>query len=439
MFIAVDDTDSREGMCTTYVLSEIIKRSGLDLIGLPGLVRLNPAIKHKTRGNGALIANLGHGEGEATKAGFFGNEDVLNYPKGESVSNGKDLMKLAGEVVSEMAELDEPETNPGIVVSERKFDQAFYWRAVREEIDIGEAENFITEQGGSFLKVKNGRGIIGSAAALSWPGNNVTFEILNYKYPNGTTLDPEKKILAAKMAENIQGTFNNLDIRNGYSAIFPKERTPVVFGVRGTNHNSLIRGVEDIIYAHSLDIERSILYVTNQATDDHIINDPVNIRPGSSYSLEGRITCNAYNIEGGHYFSFLKSGNMEIKIAAFEPTKEFRNTFSKLMTGDKVRVYGTLRDNCLNVEKMEIIDLVKIFVRLPPKCTKCGGNMRSKGHNDYRCPDCGHRTSTPSFVVEKRDIRTGFYDVPVIARRHLSRPFDLEMSVEEVRKQEVVN
>ena len=32
MYIAVDDTDSREGMCTTYLLSEIIIRIGNNVI-----------------------------------------------------------------------------------------------------------------------------------------------------------------------------------------------------------------------------------------------------------------------------------------------------------------------------------------------------------------------------------------------------------------------
>jgi tRNA(Ile2)-agmatinylcytidine synthase len=428
MYIAVDDTDSRQGMCTTYVLSEIILRSGLDLIGFPGLVRLNPAIQHKTRGNGALIANLGKGRGDPIRVGTFNGMDLFSYRKGTSVSDGEDLMDLAGEVINEMAELEEPETNPGIVVSENKFEQTFYWKAVREEVSILDAEKFIRNQGGRFRKIKNGRGIIGSAAAISWPGNLVTYEFLSYKYPNGTPIKSETKMGAAKVAERITGSFNNIDLRNGYPAIFPKERTPVVFGVRGTSWEHLANGAKEIIKLNDLDIDRSILYMTNQATDDHIIFDPESISSGSSYSIEGRISDDPYSITGGHYFSTMKSGLLELKIAAFEPTKEFRRIFSRLKTGDLVRVFGTFKDGCLNIEKLEVKVTSEIYRRLPPLCDQCGASMRSKGHNDYRCSQCGNRSSMPAFSIVHRDLQPGMYNVPVIARRHLSRPFGLELT-----------
>ena len=52
MFVAVDDTDSMKGNCTTFLATEIIREFGdLDLIGNPRLVRLNPATPWKTRGN----------------------------------------------------------------------------------------------------------------------------------------------------------------------------------------------------------------------------------------------------------------------------------------------------------------------------------------------------------------------------------------------------
>jgi len=52
MFVAFDDTDSLESMCTTFLATEMIKALGVyDLIGLPRLVRLNPAVPWKTRGN----------------------------------------------------------------------------------------------------------------------------------------------------------------------------------------------------------------------------------------------------------------------------------------------------------------------------------------------------------------------------------------------------
>lgn len=50
-WIGIDDTDSSEGMCTTYIailLREALREVG-EPIGFPRLIRLNPTIPYKTR------------------------------------------------------------------------------------------------------------------------------------------------------------------------------------------------------------------------------------------------------------------------------------------------------------------------------------------------------------------------------------------------------
>src|ERR671922_161820 len=58
LHVAFDDTDSRGGRCTTHlafkVAEHLKKKMGAELIDYPLLVRLNPNIPWKTRGNGAL-------------------------------------------------------------------------------------------------------------------------------------------------------------------------------------------------------------------------------------------------------------------------------------------------------------------------------------------------------------------------------------------------
>ena len=49
--------------------------------------------------------------------------------------------------------------------------------------------------------------------------------------------------------------------------------------------------------------------------------------------------------------------------------------------------------------------------------------MKSKGAGQgYKCIKCGNRSNHPRLKKKKRDIKTGFYEVPVCARRHLSKP-----------------
>lgn len=60
MIIGIDDTDSNEGMCTTYLGAVLLEE--LQIYGivetLPLLVRLNPTIPYKTRGNASIALKL---------------------------------------------------------------------------------------------------------------------------------------------------------------------------------------------------------------------------------------------------------------------------------------------------------------------------------------------------------------------------------------------
>ncbi len=426
MLLAVDDTDSREGMCTTYLLTEIIRRSGLDVIGLPRLVRLNPAIRYKTRGNGALAVNLGHGGGESQFIGDMGGKKIISRSTLKEDASEGELHSLVREVIDELAVLDDPNTNPGAVLSRKPFPQEFYWKAVREEASIADAESFIEKNGGKLLKFKNGRGIIGAAAALSWPGKRSTFEFLAYRDSPGRNPSHSTRLKIAEYADEIPGTFNNLDQKNRYAAIFPKERTPVVLGVRGTKKSPLILSLPRMIEDSGVSVDRYVCFESNQATDDHIMPESRVLEDGMSYAVEGTVSIRPEAITGSHYFSQIWTGYKKLKVAAFEPTKEFRQIFRQLLPGDFVRVFGTFVDEAINVEKMEILKLSSHFSRKSPLCANCGTRMKSKGEGDYRCPSCHSRQHLPHYMKIERALLPGKYDVPVIARRHISRPFELD-------------
>ena len=59
--LGLDDTDSDEGMCTTYLITLILERimkEDIELLDYPNLIRLNPNIPWRTRGNAALCLRL---------------------------------------------------------------------------------------------------------------------------------------------------------------------------------------------------------------------------------------------------------------------------------------------------------------------------------------------------------------------------------------------
>ena len=143
--------------------------------------------------------------------------------------------------------------------------------------------------------------------------------------------------------------------------------------------------------------------------------------------MKGVITKIPKTIKGGHVFFSLQNDNFdEISCAAYEPTKHFRRIIRKLCIGDEIVVYGGVREVPLtiNIEKIEIKKIVQNFVKIEnPICTKCGIHMKSKGKGAvYKCKKCSKITKNPVLIHKKRDLKLGFYEVPVCARRHISKP-----------------
>ncbi len=424
MYLAIDDTDSSKGMCTTFLLTEIIERSGLDVIGMPALVRLNPTVPFKTRGNGALRVNLGHGEGQARRIGVSGNRIIRAFQHGNEAISGRDIIDMAEQVVREFAELQEENTNPGIVASRIELPEEFYWRAVRDILTVDDAKDFLRKNGAEFVGIKNGRGLIGSAAALSWKGTRKTYELLAYRYPHPGQIPHDLKMSMASAADSIPGTFNNVDRKNRHAAIFPSEKTPVILGIRGRDPEALLDQGMEMVISWKVGHDRILVYESNQGTDDHIIENPEKLQDYHTYRISARVSSFPYSIRGSHYFCHVMWRESTVKIAAFEPTKEFRHKFVKLVPGDLITIYGSYISGTINVEKMELVSGAKLYARVNPECTGCHRPMKNHGNGDYRCPACGERARVAHYTAINRSMNEGCYDVPVIARRHLSRPFD---------------
>src|SRR2546422_7360429 len=107
LYLGVDDTDSLRGMCTTFLATELVRAlPGLDLIGFPRLVRLNPNIPWKTRGNGAVCLRLGRGHGSRFQVGEFGGRAVWAYARGTSIPPSREIGDAVSGVLEEWAEFD---------------------------------------------------------------------------------------------------------------------------------------------------------------------------------------------------------------------------------------------------------------------------------------------------------------------------------------------
>lgn len=422
----MDDTDSVKAMCTTYLVSELmLEFTECDVIGYPRLVRLNPNIPWKTRGNGAITLSLGKGVGRRFLIGEIKGKEIYGYEKGRDVEID-DIQNRVEIIMEENAQFEDENTNPAYVITKNKPPQWLYWRAVRSIVDLKDVKKILKKQGAIFKGYKNARGLIGASAALSWRPRDNTYEVITYREKKrwGTERKVDEKSVM-RMDRTYSSTFNNYDYHNRIVVIAPNSPCPVLFGIRGDESKDLPKA-KNIVKSEKKN--RWILFETNQGTDEHLQRKRIEKIPKYlSVITSGKVCSLPKTIEGGHVIFTIGNGK-KIDCAAYEPTKEFRGLIRKLMVGDKVTVYGGVREKPLtiNIEKIRIEKLVEKYEKTGnPICPKCKKRMKSMGKNaGYRCPSCRTKVKEEGLKLSRmdREIKEGFYEVPVCARRHLAKP-----------------
>jgi tRNA(Ile2)-agmatinylcytidine synthase len=402
--IGIDDTDSEEGLCTTYLAAVMMERLASigEIKGLPRLVRLNPCVQFKTRGNAAIAISLETDRPEEAKL-------------------------VALKALMELSDFSGPNTNPGLVVAEKVPSELshFYRRALDEILEVREAEEIIERHGLWSRSFKNRRGLIGALAAMGAEFPDETYELLAYRVPErwGTPREIDEESIWRADELTYPGTWDTVDHHNRKVVFAPHSKDPVLFGIRGQDPESILSALKTI---RSEPPERMVIYKTNQGTDVHINEGGISsVVENRSYRLRGVVAKEAQAIEGGHLFFPLEAedGGGSIKCAAFEPTKNFRDLVRALLPGDVIEVYGAVKKRTLNIEKMEVVALAKRRAQEAPICPSCHRRMKSAGRGQgYRCRRCGTKAEGKVEVPLPREIEPGFYEVPPCARRHLSKP-----------------
>ncbi|OVE84448.1 tRNA(Ile)(2)-agmatinylcytidine synthase [Natronolimnobius baerhuensis] len=425
--VGLDDTDSRErGMCTTYVAATIaraLQREGASVSRLL-LVRLNPAVEYKTRGNAALAIHT-----DASPAVAF---------------------NLAREHLSDLAETADERTHPGLVVTGDDPDAvpdeiaAFTTDAIRDHLEIADARELCTRHDYQTWHVGDGRGRIGALAAIgAWNARSEwTYEHISYREPErwGTPreVDTESVFTAAESA--YPTVWDTVD-RSEYDPVcVPHTPGPILHGIRGDDAEAVRTVAEHI---ESEPVASSQLFVTNQGTDAHLRDardeSLDTAQDGYAYRLEGRVATEPETRRGGHVFVTLEDvvdgedtattagadtgdDRSRLECAAFEPTKRFRDHVRALRVGDRLTACGEVSTGTLKLEKFAVRDLIDTE-RVTPLCPDCERTMKSAGRNQgYRCRDCGTTAPGKREVPLERTLDVGWYEVPPCARRHIAKP-----------------
>ena len=417
LHIGIDDTDSEKGGCTTYtaaVLFQELLGRGFKPSDFPWLVRLNPNIPWKTRGNGALAIH------------FFIDEEQI-----------EDVHRIAMETVDKTTVASARGTDPAIAFLKGQVPRAlreYSTRALHDVLSVREARAVARRAGAEVHALMGVRGLIGSLAAIGADLESVehTFEIIAYRisenlgYPRRIDHD-SVKLMNSKYGNR---TFNNLDSESGRVLVSPHGLDPVLLGIRGYSPNDVLDAFKELQLNE--EIERVMIFRTNQGTDAHLrkTRKAADLKPHQSGVLTGRVDDVPRVLRGGHVIFRLRDDSGLIDCAVYRPTGSLAMAARDLLPGDTVRVYGGVRrwregTPTLNVEKLEVLHMVEKIQHANPMCSSCGGRCESMGRGQgLRCKKCGQRNEYASKIQvrQERHIQSTIYVPPPRARRHLTMP-----------------
>jgi tRNA(Ile2)-agmatinylcytidine synthase len=417
MHIGLDDTDSTRKGCTTYItalLVEKLERLNVTFLDYPNLIRLNPNVPWKTRGNGALCLRIKH---------TLGLED--------------EIRETAMRLVEEHSDLSFKGTDPGIVfLRNEKIPEeikAFAENAVTGIVTLKEAMRLIRKVGGEALGFKTCRGIIGALAAIGQTLEDYTYEVIAYRalqnFGSKRRID-EASIF--KMDELTRPyTFNNVDKEKSRVVITPRGPDPILFGIRGETPEVVKKAFGMVKTLEPVD--RWLVFRTNQGTDAHLerVAALTQMVPYSSVVAKGVVSRSPRLVPVRHVIFSIKDKTGEVDCAAYEPTGSLRKVARKLVVGDNLKVYGAVRKASsskrltINLEKIEVLSLASKTMFQNPVCQKCGKRLKSMGKDQgFRCKKCRRRFDDAKKVqtTVKRELKLGLYVTSTRSQRHLTKP-----------------
>ena len=391
-----------------------MRKLGAFFIDYPNLIRLNPNVPWKTRGNGALCLRILC-------------EDDLQ----------EEIRECVFDAVEEHADLGYKGTDPGVVLLKGEVPceiSTFAQRAITGLVQKDEALSLIRRFNAEAVGFKKGRGIVGGLAAIGERLNgDHTYEFIAYRKEEnrGTPrrVDPSSVVQMDKELGRL--SFNNVDPETNRVLITPRGLDPILYGIRGEDPDMVRKGHEMVVTHEP--IERWIIFRTNQGTDSHLkrASSVSDVRPHSPVIIKGELMANPRVIQGGHIIFQIEDQTGRIDCAAYKPTGRLRDVAMSLKEGDFIEAYGGVRPPSqgnpitVNLEKIRIIKLAPNLVLENPLCPICGKRMKSMGRGQgFECRKCGfHGRSMKKIVLEsERSVKPGLYVTSPRSQRHLTKP-----------------
>ena len=410
--ISLDDTDSRVGQCTTHLGFNLVSRLLSEKCVFhqyPRLVRLNPNIPFKTRGNAAVCI-----------------EFDSDQPR-ESFETAVELLEELSDVANG--------ANSGAVFLEGDPDPAIfrplYEAALSGVVSPKKVARILKDKGIRTSTLGNGMGLVGAAASIGFSeGDDHTYELIAYRRPDACGTPRLVDAASVKQAERelFPRVFSSYDYGSRRVLVAPHGPDPVFCGVRADSPAIAIAAFRMLRYEERL--AGHMVYTSNQCTDAHLSSRlSVPLVAFSSGWLKGSVA-SLRSGEGGHIFISLDVGGSAVQSVVYEPAGDLIGMAKKLLPGDVVRVFGGIRKGTsnhpptLNVEKIQVLRVEPKFEYANPTCDACGKTTKSEGDGKgFQCRACGSRPKARSKRATKlwRSLRPGVYLPSPGAQRHLTK------------------
>ena len=295
----------------------------------------------------------------------------------------ENILPLKGKISeSDHSERKQYPSDPGMTLFEKQPDEDYYWEAVRGNADF--------YNGGHQW---GGKGRIGAAASCAWRAKTSTWEGIAWRLQERYVSED-----ALKVVDDIEGTFLCRDPRTKRGLISPRGPCPVMFGVRATTRDVANQATE-ILVQNSAPTVGSRIFLTNQATGDHID------------SIRSSIVETKEILKGGHVI-------INGKLIAFSESGDVNKLAQWVEIGDEIDWMGLEYEYKFHLEALRITASNR---NVRPLC-HCGTRMKSMGANQgVRCPKCKEK-SNENWTIENREPPiSGWAQPPVDKRRHLAK------------------
>jgi tRNA(Ile2)-agmatinylcytidine synthase len=418
MHIGLDDTDSTKGGCTTYLaacLSEKLESFHIQFLDYPRLIRLNPNVPWKTRGNGALCLSFTY-----------------------NATDEEAIKETAYALWEEHAAINMKGTDPGIVIYQHPEIpvelKAYAKKTQTDVVKLKDATALIKKLGAEACGFNTCRGIIGALAAIGETlEGDYTYELIAYRTPQN--LGTKRRVDEASIFEMDRSTapftFNNVDTEKGRVVITPRGPDPILFGIRGETPE-VVKQAFGIVKPLE-PVERWVIFRSNQGTDAHLkpIVHLSELAPYRSVVAQGVVSKPPRIIPLRHVIFSIKDETGEVDCAAYEPTGDLRKIARELQVGDALEVMGAVhkatqtKPQTINLEKIRILTLHQQTVTANPVCPNCGRRLKSMGKNQgFRCDHCGKRYPEvkKTNTLLPRSLKPGLYVTSTRSQRHLTKP-----------------